>query len=137
MALVVGGTLILAAIAFQTRAIWLPDMTEYAAGFAPEKWSRIKVGMSENEIKDILGGPLEMTERSKEGILRVRHFSAGIQEKECYYNLPPAAYDPAKIESIMFEYSRPGKWLDSYNVRLLKIDPTRHVVEKVSEYYND
>lgn len=137
LALVLGAALIASVIAFQFRTLWLPDMTEYATGFSAEKWNRINVGMSEDEVTSVLGYPLEITERGKEGVLRVRHLSGSFQDKQCYYNLSPAAYDPAKIESIMFKYSRPGKWLDSYNMRLLKIDPTRRVIEKVTAYYND
>jgi outer membrane protein assembly factor BamE (lipoprotein component of BamABCDE complex) len=119
------------------RAFMFPDQTLYAVGFSNDKWGQLKIGMTEKDVISILGKPLEISEKGTEGIYRVVSFQGDLQFQECYYNLPPSLYDPNKIDIRTLNYSRPGKWIDSYNKRLVKIDQSGRVVEIQSERYWD
>lgn len=116
----------------------LPDQTKYADGFTNDKWARIRIGDSENQVLGSLGHPLEITEYGKEGIYRTRLFQGNFQYRECYSNnLPPSKYHPERVQYMWYSFSRPGKWVDSYYVRSLKMDQAGRVIEKQSKYYHD
>lgn len=51
-AFVVGG------IAFSIILFWLPFDTEYSAGFTKDSWNKVRMGVSVEEVKSIIGEPV-------------------------------------------------------------------------------
>jgi hypothetical protein len=50
---------LLGAIAIPAIGIWIfSPHTEYSEGFSEEAWGKLKVGMSESEVRSIIGEPL-------------------------------------------------------------------------------
>ncbi|MGW8180678.1 MAG: hypothetical protein ACWGQW_18240, partial [bacterium] len=117
------------------------DQTFYAEGYSRDQWTKIHTGMNKEEVIRILGYPLSIREMGEKGetYRTTRYNKDGFMYEESYFpNVhPPSDYDPNKIIYSWFSYSEPGKWLDSYNVRAIKIDKDGKVIKVQSEYYWD
>jgi hypothetical protein len=138
------GTILVVAILYAVRyparsmELLLPDQTNYARGYTEDKWSQIKIDLSADEVINILGHPLRITENGKDGKYKITYYDGDRKYKECYSHIhPPQEYDPEKITHTWMSYSLPGKWLESYKVRSVKINQERKVAEIKNTYYQD
>lgn len=117
----------------------LPDQTIYASANVKEKWNMLRIGMSREEVIGLVGYPLEDAEYGPVEIYRITFFSDGVKSRECYPNIrkPPKEYNPEVIEYHWFRYSKPGKLVDDYNIRMVKIESNGKVAQVVASRYSD
>jgi outer membrane protein assembly factor BamE (lipoprotein component of BamABCDE complex) len=101
----------------------LPDQTLYSDSFSEEAFSRVKPGMRESEVLEILGKPLSVSE----------HVGSRVYETSW-------TEGPSTVVGVQFRwwaYSKRGRLSDSYNVRAIKFSPEGKVLEVLNRYYAD
>lgn len=101
----------------------LPDQTVYNHNFSDRLFSRVKVGMTEREVLQVLGPPLEVSEYVGPRVYRS--------------NWAEGASAVAGVEFRWWAYSKPGKLSDSYHVRAIRFAPDGRVTEVTDRYYAD
>ena len=99
----------------------LPDQTVFAEGFSEEQFARVEVGMSEDEVVELLGPPLVVVTK------------ANGETRE--YSWPPP--DSPGFSRQFWNYSKSGRFFDSYKVRSVRFDKARRVDEVESTYHGD
>jgi hypothetical protein len=105
------------------RDLVLPDQTVYAATFSEDRFGRVKPGMTEQEVLEILGRPLSISEH------------AGPRVYESNWAEGPSAV--TGVEFRWWAYSKHGRLTDSYHVRAVKFSPDGKVLELLHRYHAD
>ncbi len=140
---VVAGVVIASLVAF-TVGLYIRDLpwslysvlmfledTKYAPEFRESRFRVVKVGMTSDEVLEILGAPL-----------RIQYYAAS------GLHLGEKKVDPEKVGSVLawpsdaaeemtFEYSMPGAQYDNYFIRVVGIDRDGAVVVVGSNFYTD
>lgn len=102
----------------------LPDQTVYADGFSDEKFARVRLGMTGDEVLATIGPPLEVVIEP-----------ASRQTYKASWADRPSAM--TGVRRFWWDYSRAGRVSDSYNVRSVELSPDGKVVNVSRHRYED
>jgi hypothetical protein len=102
----------------------LPDQTVYASGFSEKRFAQVQAGMDEQRVLAILGAPLEV----------VIEPESRQTYRKSWRDRPT---DRSSVRRMWWDYSRPGRLYDSFNVRSVELSPSGKVVAVERHFYQD
>ena len=113
-------------VIFRTAVLQLilPDQTVYASGFSGQLFAQVRPGMGEQQVLSILGPPLDVTVEPESH-----------QTYRRAWNDRPA--DRSGVRRLWWDYSRAGRFYDSYNVRSVELNAAGKVVAVDHHFYQD
>ena len=121
--------------------LWLPvyflllnEDTLYGPNYSEKRFDQVKVGMTEAQVKELLGLPLKVIEESNGRHKSMVDFRNGIRVVS-YPDLPPGS--PAKTTGIIYFYSQPASGTADWYVRTVSFTPQWIVSEAYKSYYVD
>ena len=116
------------------RQLMFPDDTIYGPRFSESSFEKITIGMTTEEVTNLIGPPLRIVEYS--GGLFVREYAVNgatrsLESESTHFDSPPA------IDKIDWIYSQPGPQYDNYYVRAVIFSGTGEVLKKGGSFYSD
>ena len=112
----------------------LNEDTLYGPGYSEERFDQVKLGMTEPQVRKLLGLPLKVYEVSDGRHKRMVDYRDGIKVVS-YPDLPPGS--PAKTKEITYFYSQPGSGTAYWYVRVITFTPQWTVSRTHKSYYVD
>jgi len=96
------------------------EHTIYSDEFSERSFQRVRVGMTETQVRRLLGQPMDVTELSNGRIKRIIVY-AGHPQTELYPDLAPSV--AAETTAIIYSYSKAQDATADWHVRAITFTP--------------
>ncbi len=118
-----------------SRPPMLLENTVYSLSFSESEFSKLRLGMSKDDVERIMGKPLTITRQSQDRIVDIQEWEDGSWQTK--YSRRQELGSSIEIDSETYSYSRPDGGSDYWYARAVTFSSRGRVIEITKDYYEE